>query len=321
MSSLLDYCNDFEKQSFSPNQEIIVQGENSKTVYVLIKGELDICVNEKLISSLSAPGTVIGEISALLDVKRTTTVRATEACEFYLIPDVFKLFETDIEASLELTKAEFCRLILLTELLLHLKESFLQTAEHVGLDLTQIPVFNDYMKQWKDSQEETAAKYPFILETDLEEAVELNLKPGDIVFNEGECIDKFYALKQGVVTYTRKDQAFSFDISTPGTVLNVGHSLVPFDTILTATVKEPTVLMQVDNVSNLFTNHYSAGFELLRQVAQRIVLLTGTFAEMKEKFFHIDKNIDPELRDKMQQLVDFLIEKEKSIQEAIFRNS
>ncbi len=323
MSKLLDYCGEFEKQTFSLGQNIVTQGDQSKkTVYILIKGKIAINVNDKHICSLGAPGTVVGEISALLDSARTATVQAIENCEFYVIPDIFNLCKQNIDASFQLAKAEFTRLLLLTELLLSLKENFLQAARHIGLDLASMPEFNEYLEQWKESQEAAAAKYPFILQTDLgEQHIEVNLKPGDVVFNEGESIDKFYALKQGVVTYSRKDQAFSYDISTPGTVLNVGHSLVPFETILTATAKEPAILMQVDDVASLFKSHRAAGYELLQQVAQRIVLLNDTFVEMKNRFMHIDENIEPALKDKMQQLVNFVREKEQSIQEAIFKNS
>ncbi len=71
-------------------------------------------------------------------------------------------------------------------------------------------------------------------------------------------------------------------------------------------------------VEHLFKTDSSAGFEVLRQVAQRIVTFTDTFVQMKTKLLNFNKEISPEYKEKMEKIIDFLLRKEKDLQGAVF---
>ncbi len=317
MSMLLDFCSNFDKQEFLPGENIITMGEQSKTVYILIHGSVDIMVNDNFIHTLNEPGTVLGEISALLDTPRTTTVKVKEACRVLVINDISNLFNTSIDVSLEVTRLEFDRLFSATNNLIRLKDEFLEAAAHAGLDLLKIPEMSDYIAQWVKIQESTAGKFPFIIEKAIGEDREITLNPGDTLLKEGDNVEKFYALKSGTVTHSRQDGAFSFDVSQPGTVLNVGYTLVNCESMATIKAKDRVVVKEVDDVRNLFRTERSAGYEILKQTAEKIVILTTIFVEMKDKLFGIAESIGGEHKEGMKKLTDFLTKKESDLREAL----
>ncbi len=313
MSKLLDFCSNFDKKDFSAGQDMIAIGEHSKIVYILISGSVDVMVNDTFITNLSEPGTVVGEISALLEIPRTASVKAKEACRAFVISDISNLFDTSIDASLEITRLEFDRLFKAANNLILLKEEFLEAASHAGLDLTKIPQMADYMAQWEKIQESSAGKFPFVTEKAIGEDREITLNPGDTLLKEGDNVEKFYALKSGTVTHSRQDGAFSFDVSQPGTVLNVGYALVNCEAMTTVKAKDSVIIKEIDDVRNLFRTERSAGYEILKQIAEKIVMLTRTFVDMKGKLFGIAESISGEHKEGMKKLTDLLVQREKDL--------
>ena len=320
MFSLLDYLKDFEQKAFKPKENITTLGEEAQTMYVLISGEVDVVVNDIPIITLASPGTIIGEISALLGVPRTATVTAKADCAFYVVEDLLSLFKDNPDLALEITRAEFSRLMTSAYLLLHLKEQFLEAAGQVELDLSQIPEMAEYVAFWEENQASASAKWPFILEIRVNEDRERVLQPGEVLLKEGETEEKFIALKSGTIRQTMKDEDFSHDLTVPGTVLNVGRALVEGESMTTLTAADTVTLKEVDDVRNLFASDHSAGFDLLRQVAERLVGLTDTFVSMKARLMTIDKKTAPEFREKMEKIVRLVQEKEADLHQAIYKS-
>lgn len=320
MFSLSDYLKDFDRKTFKAGENITTLGEEAQTMYVLINGELDVVVNDIPIITLAAPGTIIGEISVLLGVPRTATVTAKSDSTFYVVENLLSLFTDNLELALEITRAEFSRLMTTAGLLLNLKDQFLAAAEQVELDLSQIPEMAEYVSFWEETQASASAKWPFVLEIHVSEDRERVLRAGEVLLREGETEEKFIALKSGTIRQTRADEAFTHDLTTPGTVLNVGRALVEGATMTTLTAVDEVTLKEVDDVKNLFKSDHSAGFDLLRQVVERVVGLTDTFVSMKARFMTIDKDIAPEFRDKMEKIVGFVREKEADLHQAIYKS-
>ncbi len=317
MFEILKLLKGFEKKEFAAGQDIIASDDTSKALYVLLEGRVNVVKDDVIIRSLARPGTIIGEISPILDIPRTAKVTARKPCSCYVVNDLSALFKENVDVSLEITRLEFDRLMSLSDLLVRLKAQFIAAAGRVGLDLTAVPELKEYMAYWEKMQADASAKFPFILKNKIEEGQELTLNASDTLYEEGDWVGKFYALKKGTIRQSRQDGAFSFDESEPGTVLNMGYTIINSPSMTTATATKSTIIQVVEDVGHLFRTEHSTGFEILRQVAQRIVTFTDTFVQMKTKLLTIDQDISPEYKGKMKEIFGFLSVKEKNLQEAV----
>lgn len=76
---------------FLPNQDIIIEGEQTTSLYIIIKGEVDILKynpikkNMFVVSNVQA-GNYVGEMSFVENAPRSCTVRSTTPCEIIEIP-------------------------------------------------------------------------------------------------------------------------------------------------------------------------------------------------------------------------------------------
>ena len=69
-----------ETESFAQGQTIFQEGQPAEVMYVVIEGEVDIIVHDKILSSVG-PGGVVGEM-ALIDKKaRSATALAKTDCK------------------------------------------------------------------------------------------------------------------------------------------------------------------------------------------------------------------------------------------------
>jgi CRP/FNR family transcriptional regulator, cyclic AMP receptor protein len=76
-----------EKKIVCKGGEVIIkEGEYGKGFYILQSGHLDVTKGGVRIASIAEPGTIFGEMSALLDEPRTCTITAAGASEIVYIP-------------------------------------------------------------------------------------------------------------------------------------------------------------------------------------------------------------------------------------------
>ena len=74
-AELTKVCQYFEMQEFQPSAEIVLQGDASEGLYVIVDGEVEIVRGEKVLNVLTA-GTHFGEMALLNQRPRTATARA-----------------------------------------------------------------------------------------------------------------------------------------------------------------------------------------------------------------------------------------------------
>ncbi len=80
MSNILRFCDGFQEASFEAGTTILKQGVKSKSVYIIIDGAVEVSADDAHVKILSEPGTVFGELAALLDEPRIANVIATQDC-------------------------------------------------------------------------------------------------------------------------------------------------------------------------------------------------------------------------------------------------
>jgi CRP/FNR family cyclic AMP-dependent transcriptional regulator len=69
----------------APGMALIEQGGRTGQLYVLKEGQLEVVRDGKHVSTIKTPGAVVGEMSVLLDMPQTATVRAITEVEFFVI--------------------------------------------------------------------------------------------------------------------------------------------------------------------------------------------------------------------------------------------
>jgi PAS domain S-box-containing protein len=73
-------------RSFETGQIILLEGDDSQDLYILVSGELEILKGNKKISEIRETGSLFGDMSFLLRSKRTATVKAKSDVKALCIP-------------------------------------------------------------------------------------------------------------------------------------------------------------------------------------------------------------------------------------------
>lgn len=68
-----------ETEEYRVGATIIRQGDNENTLYVLEKGSVEVVKDGVVLNVLMFPGTIFGELSAILGKPRTSSVKARTA--------------------------------------------------------------------------------------------------------------------------------------------------------------------------------------------------------------------------------------------------
>jgi CRP-like cAMP-binding protein len=84
--------------------ELIAQGGRTGQLYVLRDGELEVLRDGKHITTIRTPGSVIGEMSVLLDAPQTATVRAVTEVDFFVIDNAIEVLRTHPEWLLQIAR-------------------------------------------------------------------------------------------------------------------------------------------------------------------------------------------------------------------------
>ena len=87
MSDIMELLPGRELQKYAPGEEVIRQGEQTGCLFFLIEGTVEILRDGVPVATASEPGVFFGEMSALLEVPHTATVRTIGPCTFCVVPD------------------------------------------------------------------------------------------------------------------------------------------------------------------------------------------------------------------------------------------
>jgi CRP/FNR family cyclic AMP-dependent transcriptional regulator len=88
----------------APGMELIAQGGRTGQLYVLKDGELEVLRDGRHITTIKTPGSVIGEMSVLLDAPQTATVRAVTDVDFFVIDNAIEVLRTHPDWLLQIAR-------------------------------------------------------------------------------------------------------------------------------------------------------------------------------------------------------------------------
>ena len=111
-------------EKFAAGEEVIRQGDQTGCLFFLMEGTVEILRDGVSVATASEPGVVFGEMSALLEVPHTATVRAVGPCTFCVVPDSRAFLESSPSVSHSVCKLLAHRLNVVNKYLVDVKHQF-----------------------------------------------------------------------------------------------------------------------------------------------------------------------------------------------------
>jgi CRP/FNR family transcriptional regulator, cyclic AMP receptor protein len=112
-----------ELRPYRPGAELIAQGGRTGTMYVLKSGHIEVVRDGVSVVVIDQPGAIFGEISVLLDVPNSATVRAIGPAEVYVIENAAMALSTRPEWAMQIAKILARRVVSTTTALVESRQS------------------------------------------------------------------------------------------------------------------------------------------------------------------------------------------------------
>ena len=122
MSDILDYCEGREARTFKAGQVMISEGGQEAKLLVLIEGQVEVLRKDTQVSYIDEPGSIFGEMAALLDMPSSATVKALSTVKAYVIDDAIEFLGANPEVALYVATLLARRLYYTTSYLVDLQQ-------------------------------------------------------------------------------------------------------------------------------------------------------------------------------------------------------
>ena len=133
MREILEYCVGGRRCDVSAGTEVLHEGTRTGHLYVLIEGRLEVTKGETVIATMTEPGAVAGEMSVLLDLPHTATVRAAQDSVVYEIDDAASFLRQQPAMALIIARMLAQRLNVATTYLADLKRQYGGHGNHLAM--------------------------------------------------------------------------------------------------------------------------------------------------------------------------------------------
>jgi CRP/FNR family cyclic AMP-dependent transcriptional regulator len=122
MADILDFCDGQPVMHFESGETIIAEGAQLGKLFVLIEGEIEVIRRDTQVSHVDEPGSMFGEMSVLLDMPHSATVKALSNVDAYAIEDAMRFLESRSEVAIHLATLLARRLYYTTTYLVDLQQ-------------------------------------------------------------------------------------------------------------------------------------------------------------------------------------------------------
>jgi len=132
MSGILDLVRHHAVRHFAAGDVVLDQGARSGLLLVLLHGQVAVLRDEVPVARSGQPGEMFGEMSVLLNVPHTATVRALTQASFAVIENPRQFLHDSPRASLHLAELLASRLDALNKYLIDVKRQY-EGHDHLGM--------------------------------------------------------------------------------------------------------------------------------------------------------------------------------------------
>jgi len=133
MREILDYCIGGIRRNVTAGTEVLHEGGRTGHLFVLIEGRLEVVKGETVVATMTEPGAVVGEMSVLLDMPHTATVRAVQDSVIYEIDDAASFLRQQPAMALIIARMMAQRLNVATTYLVDLKQQYGGHGNHLAM--------------------------------------------------------------------------------------------------------------------------------------------------------------------------------------------
>ena len=133
MRTILNFCHGLPEKLFKPNEILLAEGGEDRKLYILIEGEVEVLKGETQVINQTEPGSIFGELTVLLDIPHTASVRAVIPSRTYQVEDAEAFLQSNPDLAFQLAKLLAKRLNSITTYLVDLKNQFEDQQDHLGL--------------------------------------------------------------------------------------------------------------------------------------------------------------------------------------------
>lgn len=117
----------------SAGEILITQDRPLSGIYFLETGEVEVLKNDVRVAEIYEPGAVFGEMSWLLDVQPTATVRTLTACTFRHVADPTTFLRAHPDVTLHMAAILARRIDSLNRYVVEVKNQFRDRADHLAI--------------------------------------------------------------------------------------------------------------------------------------------------------------------------------------------
>ena len=132
MATPLDHCRGLPERIFEPGEILIREGAPGP-LFVLAEGAVEILKGDLRINIIDEAGAIFGEVSALLGIPPTATVKALERSRTFVADDGVAFLSTRPELTLMIARMLAQRLTSVTSYLADIKRQFEDQKGHLGI--------------------------------------------------------------------------------------------------------------------------------------------------------------------------------------------
>lgn len=133
MRETLDYCADLPLQKYDAGTILLEEGGRSGRLIILRDGILEVLRGDTPIYRFDQPGAILGEMSILLDVPHTATVRAASPATVHVATDANAFMRENPAIALFVARGLAQRLNAATTYLVDVKRQYGGQGDHLGM--------------------------------------------------------------------------------------------------------------------------------------------------------------------------------------------
>ena len=133
MPDILDFCKGRKAETFRSGAVLIKEGGDDRKLYVLIEGQVEVLRSGTQVSYIDEPGSIFGEMSVLLGMPYSATVKALSGVKAYVIDDPMAFLASEPQIALELAALLARRLYYTTSYLVDLQQQAAGKREDLDL--------------------------------------------------------------------------------------------------------------------------------------------------------------------------------------------
>lgn len=118
---ILDAVRDYPVTVLGPRGVLVEEGAKTGRLYVLKSGDLEVVRDGSVVAAMDAPGSIVGEMSVLLDQPHTATVRSRLGAHVHVIDEPDAFLDVNAFVSRQIAKALALRLQRTTGMLVDMR--------------------------------------------------------------------------------------------------------------------------------------------------------------------------------------------------------